>query len=150
MPPNVSTPNDKGVTSNNKISFTSPPKTPACTAAPTATTSSGFTVWFGVLPSKVSTSFCTAGILVEPPTRTFWLISDAVNSASFKQVSIGVLQRSINVEHNSSNFALVNSFSRCFGPSGVTEINGKLIALWLKVDSSIFAFSAASVKRCKA
>ena len=43
-PPNVSTPKDKGVTSSNKISFTSPPKTPAWTAAPTATTSSGLTV----------------------------------------------------------------------------------------------------------
>jgi len=44
IPPNVSTPNDKGVTSSNKISLTSPTKTPPCTAAPIATTSSGFTV----------------------------------------------------------------------------------------------------------
>ena len=28
-PPNVSTPNESGVTSRSKISFTSPPKTPA-------------------------------------------------------------------------------------------------------------------------
>lgn len=38
IPPSVSTPNDNGVTSRSKISFTSPPNTPACTAAPTATT----------------------------------------------------------------------------------------------------------------
>ena len=71
IPPNVSTPSDSGVTSRSKISLTSPPKTPACTAAPTATTSSGFTVWFGSFPSKLLTNSCTAGILVEPPTSTF-------------------------------------------------------------------------------
>mmetsp|Transcript_89856 Transcript_89856/g.275063 ORF Transcript_89856/g.275063 Transcript_89856/m.275063 type:complete len:203 (-) Transcript_89856:1128-1736(-) len=43
-PPRVSTPKDKGDTSSNTMSFTSPAKTPACTAAPTATTSSGFTL----------------------------------------------------------------------------------------------------------
>ena len=56
-PPKVSTPRDNGVTSNNKMSLTSPPNTPACTAAPTATTSSGFTDWFGVLPRSFSTNF---------------------------------------------------------------------------------------------
>ena len=49
-PPKVSTPKDRGVTSNNNISLTSPARTPACTAAPTATTSSGLTVWFGAFP----------------------------------------------------------------------------------------------------
>ena len=34
IPPNVSTPSDSGVTSRSKISLTSPPKTPACTAGP--------------------------------------------------------------------------------------------------------------------
>ena len=51
---------------------------------------------------------------------------------------------------SSSNLPRVNSFSKCFGPSGVTEIKGKLIALCVNVDNSIFAFSAASVKRCRA
>jgi hypothetical protein len=55
IPPNVSTPSDSGVTSKSRISLTSPPSTPACTAAPTATTSSGLTVWLGAFPSN----FCT-------------------------------------------------------------------------------------------
>ena len=41
--PRVSTPRESGVTSSNRTSFSSPPRTPACTAAPTATTSSGLT-----------------------------------------------------------------------------------------------------------
>ena len=49
-PPKVSIPNVKGVTSNNTISLTSPANTPAWIAAPTATTSSGLTDWFGSLP----------------------------------------------------------------------------------------------------
>jgi len=44
IPPSVSTPKDNGVTSRSRISLTSPANTPACTAAPTATTSSGLTV----------------------------------------------------------------------------------------------------------
>lgn len=46
-PPNVSIPNDSGVTSKSKTSVTSPAKTPPCTAAPTATASSGFTLLDG-------------------------------------------------------------------------------------------------------
>jgi hypothetical protein len=51
----------------------------------------------------------------------------AVNSESLSAVVIGVSQRAIRLLHNSSNFVRVKSFSKCFGPSGVTEINGKLI-----------------------
>ena len=40
-PPNVSIPKLNGVTSNNRTSLISPPSTPACTAAPNATASSG-------------------------------------------------------------------------------------------------------------
>jgi hypothetical protein len=54
-PPKVSTPKDKGVTSNSKMSFTSPASTPACTAAPTATTSSGLTVLLGSFPKSCYT-----------------------------------------------------------------------------------------------
>jgi len=43
-PPRVSTPKERGVTSSSTMSFTSPASTPAWTAAPTATTSSGFTL----------------------------------------------------------------------------------------------------------
>ena len=69
-PPRVSTPRDRGVTSSSRMSFTSPAKTPAWMAAPTATTSSGFTPWQGSLPTSLRTRSCTAGIRVEPPTST--------------------------------------------------------------------------------
>mmetsp|Transcript_36562 Transcript_36562/g.61621 ORF Transcript_36562/g.61621 Transcript_36562/m.61621 type:complete len:272 (+) Transcript_36562:473-1288(+) len=42
-PPRVSRPRERGVTSNSTMSDTSPASTPAWTAAPRATTSSGFT-----------------------------------------------------------------------------------------------------------
>ena len=54
-PPIVSTPKDNGVTSNSKTSLISPASTAPLIAAPTATTSSGFTVRLGFL--KVN--FCT-------------------------------------------------------------------------------------------
>jgi hypothetical protein len=75
------------------MSVTSPPSTPACTAAPIATTSSGFTDWFGAFPNKFLIRLCTPGILVDPPTSTFSSIESEVSSASFSDLSIGVLQR---------------------------------------------------------
>ena len=51
-PPSVSMPSESGVTSSRSRSLTSPDSTPACTAAPTATTSSGFTPLCGSLPNR--------------------------------------------------------------------------------------------------
>ena len=36
------------------------------------------------------------------------------------------------------------------GTSGVAVMNGRLISLWVALDSSTLAFSAASVRRCRA
>ena len=69
-PPSVSMPSDSGVTSSSSRSFTSPARTPACTAAPMATTSSGFTPLCGSLPNSSFTMACTRGMRVEPPTST--------------------------------------------------------------------------------
>jgi len=52
-PPNVSIPNESGVTSNKSKSFTSPLRTPPYIAAPAATASSGFMLLFGTLLKKV-------------------------------------------------------------------------------------------------
>src|SRR5262249_32605290 len=68
-PPSVSMPRDRGVTSRRSRSLTSPVRTAACTAAPTATTSSGLTVLLGSLPKSFLTSSCTFGMRVCPPTR---------------------------------------------------------------------------------
>ena len=71
-PPLVSMPRDSGVTSRSRTSLTSPLSTPAWTAAPMATTSSGLTPLWGSLPVRDWTSSCTAGMRVEPPTRMTW------------------------------------------------------------------------------
>ena len=71
-PPIVSRPSDSGITSSSSIS--SAPALPAsvfaCSAAPSATTSSGFRLFSGALPKKSATAACTAGMRVEPPTIT--------------------------------------------------------------------------------
>ena len=76
-------PRDSGVTSSSRTSLTSPLSTPACSAAPTATTSSGLTPLLGSLPPVSSlTRSATAGIRVEPPTSTTWSISESEMPAS--------------------------------------------------------------------
>ncbi len=141
-PPNVSTPRDRGDTSNSKIPVTSPAKTPAWIAAPTATTSSGLTVWLGSLPSVFLTICWTAGIRVEPPTNTTSSISVLLSLASRRAFSTGMRQRSIKSEQSSSNLARVKVVSRCLGPSCVAVMNGRLISAWVTLESSILAFSA--------
>ncbi len=53
-------------------------------------------------------------------------------------------------EQRRSNCARDSVASMCFGPSAVAVMNGRLILVLLRLDSSIFAFSAASVSRCSA
>jgi hypothetical protein len=54
-PPLVSMPSDSGVTSSRRMSLTSPLSTPAWTAAPMATTSSGLTPLWGSLAGQDNT-----------------------------------------------------------------------------------------------
>ncbi len=83
MPPLVSMPRDSGVTSMSSTSLRSPLSTPACRAAPTATTSSGLTPLLGSLPPvSFLTSSATAGMRVEPPTSTTWAMSATLMPAS--------------------------------------------------------------------
>mmetsp|Transcript_84043 Transcript_84043/g.216347 ORF Transcript_84043/g.216347 Transcript_84043/m.216347 type:complete len:277 (+) Transcript_84043:806-1636(+) len=150
-PPRVSTPSDRGVTSSSTMSFTSPARTPACTAAPMATTSSGFTLWFGALPPAISvTSFWTAGMRVEPPTRTISSMSLALSLASLSACSTGVLQRLISVAASFSNLARLSVSSMCLGPEASAVMKGREILASFMPESSILAFSAASVRRCSA
>ena len=107
-PPCVSIPNVKGVTSNNKTSFTSPDNTPPCIAAPIETTSSGFIEVFACLFNSFSTRTLTAGILVDPPTNKTSSISDELNFASFIACFTGSKVLSNNVFAKTSNFDLVN------------------------------------------
>ena len=50
----------------------------------------------------------------------------------------------------SSNLALVRVISRCFGPVASAVMNGRLMFVDITVESSIFAFSAASFSLCLA
>ena len=149
-PPSVSIPNESGVTSKSKTSFTSPWSTPPWIAAPIATTSSGFTLLFGSLPKKVLTFSTIFGILVMPPTKTISFISAALNPESFNAISHGLSVLFIKSSTRASNFALVSLILICFGPVLSAVINGKLISVWFVEESSIFAFSAASLSLWRA
>ena len=128
-PPKVSIPKDKGVTSNNKTSLTSPCSTPACIAAPIATTSSGLTLLLGSLPKKFLTVSITFGILVIPPTITTSFISAAEKPESFNAILHGVNVRSISFSTNASNLALVNFRLICFGPDLSAVIKGRFTSV---------------------
>ena len=149
-PPSVSMESESGVTSRRSTSFTSPVRTPAWIAAPTATHSSGLIPLNGSLPVSLLTASCTAGILVDPPTRMTFARSAFVTPAS----AIAFLRGSIVLSTRSavswSNLALVRSVSRCSGPSAVTVMNGRLMFVVCADESSFLAFSAASLSLCRA
>ena len=149
-PPNVSIPNDKGVTSKRRTSFTSPWRTPPWIAAPIATTSSGLTLLLGSLPKKVLTASTIFGILVIPPTNTTSFISAALNPESFKATSQGLRVLLTKSSTSASSFALVSLIFICFGPVLSAVIKGKLISVWIADESSILAFSAASLSLWRA
>jgi hypothetical protein len=46
--------------------------------------------------------------------------------------------------------ARVSFDTKCFGPDASAVMNGRFTSVSLEEESSIFAFSAASFKRCKA
>ena len=149
-PPSVSIPNDKGVTSNSKTSFTSPWRIPAWIAAPIATTSSGLTPLLGSFPKKFLTVSMTLGILVIPPTRTISSISPALMPASFNAASHGPIVFWTRSSTKVSSFDLVTLIFKCFGPDWSAVIKGKLISVCGVEDNSILAFSAPSLSLCKA
>ena len=129
-PPIVSSPSESGVTSSSTTSSTSPLRMPACSAAPTATTSSGLTVMFGSLPpDRRRTSACTMGMRVEPPTRMTSSMSFAVSFASDSACSTGPRQRSSRSVVSCSNCARVSVVFRCCGPEASAVMNGRLICV---------------------
>ena len=88
------------------MSLTSPERTPAWTAAPSATTSSGFTPRFGSLPKNSLTVSCTIGMRVEPPTRTTSSMSSTASCRRPRAPSCtGSIERSTRSSIICSNFA---------------------------------------------
>ncbi len=132
------------------MSFTSPESTPACTAAPTATTSSGFTLWSGSLPKNFFTVSLTSGMRVEPPTRRTSFTSFTDFFASASALRTGSIERSTSGVMSCSSLARERRRSRCTGPPGPTVMNGRLMLVSCTLESSILAFSAASFRRWRA
>ena len=150
-PPIVSSPSESGVTSSSTTFSTSPLRMPACSAAPTATTSSGLTVMFGSLPpDRRRTSACTIGMRVEPPTRMTSSMSAAVSFASDNACSTGPRQRSSRSVVSCSNCARVSVAFRCCGPEASAVMKGRLTCVCVVVERSVLARSAASKSRCRA
>ena len=89
------------------------------------------------------------GMRVEPPTNTTSSICIGLMPASVIALLRGRRKRLTKSPHNSSNLARVSLVSMCLGPSSVAVIKGKLISVTDSLDSSILAFSAASVNRCR-
>jgi len=116
MPPRVSMDRVSGVTSKRRMSLTSPPRTPAWMAAPTATTSSGLTPLWGSLLNSRRTISCTAGMRVMPPTMTTSLISEVLRLASCMACLRGVMLRLSRSSVSCSSFARVRVVTRCLGP----------------------------------
>src|SRR3954463_13699809 len=139
-PPWVSTPSDNGVTSSSRTSETSPLSTPAWMPAPTATTSSGFTVMFGSLPPVSRfTSACTAGIRVEPPTRMTSSTSSAPTLASDIAWRTGPIVRSTRSAVSCSKVERISVVVRCFGPLASAVTKGRFTWVWVTELSSTFA-----------
>ena len=151
-PPRVSMESDSGVTSRRSTSPApaSPASLPPWIAAPIATHSSGFKVLLGSCPVSCFTFSCTDGIRVEPPTRSTLPNSEAVMPASRSACCTGPAVASTRSWVSSSNLALVRFISRCFGPSFVAVMNGRLMFVVVALESSFFAFSAASRSLCRA
>ena len=87
------------------------------------------------------------GIRVPPPTKTISSMSRGVNPASRKACLTGSRNRLTSSLHKASNCDRVRRVSMCFGPSSVAVMKGKLISVTFTPESSILAFSAASVRR---
>ena len=148
--PSVSIPRVSGVTSRSNTSSTSPLRTPPWIAAPMATTSSGLTPLFASLPKNCFTFCWMRGILVCPPTKITSSIWAAVLSASANAWRQGSIVLSTSSVINCSSLARFRVKLRCLGPLASAVIKGRLISVCRTVDSSIFAFSAASLIRCRA
>ena len=119
-------------------------------AAPSATTSSGFIDLFGSLPKNSLTAFCIAGILVCPPTSITSSMSDTLNGEASIALFVISIDLSIYSRANSSSVDRVIFMRRCFGPEASEVMNGIFISVSVVVDSSCFAFSAASSSRWSA
>src|SRR5206468_2543779 len=145
MPPFVSTPRLRGVTSSRRMSFTSPLRTAAWIAAPSATHCIGSTVRSAGRPRIFSKRDWTAGIRVGPPTRITWFTSRYCHPPSLNAWRIGPSRRFSTGSMSCSSFARVTFFSRCTGCPDFWAMKGKLIVVSVALVNSILAFLVEAV-----
>jgi hypothetical protein len=125
--PAVMMPSVSGVTSSRSTSLTSPLSTPPWMAAPTATTSSGFTPWCGGLPPRLLAMSTTFGMRVMPPTST---------SSSILSRRAGVLEAALERREAALEEAVADLLHlragelqlMCFGPEASAVMNGRLMS----------------------
>ena len=113
-PPMVSMPSERGVTSSSSISVLLPASISACTAAPRATTSSGFSLSCTSCPKKSRTLSFTNGTRVLPPTITTASICSFFTPASRSAFAQAVMVRSTNGFISSLNSSFVIRTGRPF------------------------------------
>src|SRR5712664_327419 len=82
-------------------------------------------------------------------------IKDAGLSAAERPASLSACRHGSTVfctrsSTSASNLARVSFMVRCFGPLASAVMKGRLISVWVVEDSSILAFSAASLRRWSA
>ena len=70
--------------------------------------------------------------------------------ASASALRTGSIERSTSGAIICSSFARDRRMSRCIGPPAPTVTYGRLMLVSCTLESSIFAFSAASLRRCRA
>ena len=85
-----------------------------------------------------------------PPTRIISSISDTLKGEASTARLVISIDRSMYGRASSSSTERVIFRSKCFGPSASLVTNGMFISVSVAVDSSCFAFSAASSSRCRA
>ena len=115
-----------------------------------ATTSSGFTPWWGSLPNSSWVASITLGIRVMPPTMTISSMSPAATPESVIACLHGPTVRLIRSSTSCSRLDRVRVMTRCLGPEASAVINGRFISVCTVVESSILARSADSLSLCRA
>jgi len=123
-PPATSIPRDSGVTSSSSISLVisePPPRIFACTAAPSATTSSGFRPVCGTRLNRSCTRRRTLGMRVEPPTSTTSSICSGFRPASFERLFAGA-DGTVDdgLDHLPETFE--RNFAPIFSPAGQIDV----------------------------
>jgi len=91
------------------------------------------------------------GMRVEPPTITTSSIFETSIFASAMACLKGARQRSVRFGRELFELGRASACNpKCLGPSAPAVMNGRLMVVVTTAESSIFAFSAASVRRCMA